>query len=140
MNCDFSEYTLPKEFRMFINYVKKLKYEDKPDYPNIYKLFERMRKEQHFSAPSKTSLWEWNKKFLTFSNVSGYNKLNSLFNKLYDGYPVPAFEEYIKKLVKISKMDGDKITSLKDIKDIGGDLKDEDGYCYDIKEDSEDDS
>lgn len=48
----------PNEFSMYLNYAKNLKFEDKPDYAYLRKLFEEVRKRSGFESDG---IYDWSK-------------------------------------------------------------------------------
>lgn len=102
MKINFEENTqIPKVFISFLNYCKGLQYEDTPDYNYIFKLFDSLKKKDY----EKDLIWEWNMKFLSASqNSKHYKKYQGVFNKLYDGYPIISFDEFLVKLRKMYKL------------------------------------
>lgn len=93
---------IPKEFISFLDHCKKIKYEEKPDYKNIIKLLNSAisnnSKGKEFDA--STHFWEWNNKML--SSLEDDEKMEveeEEFNKLFDGYPISSFSNYLKTLI-----------------------------------------
>lgn len=107
---DFLKYlNIPKELITFLNYAKSLEYEAKPNYEYLYSLLSKIslnyKIKNTFSKDkeNKGLLWEWNEKFL----ICHEKKINlthqiEVFQKLYSGYPIISFDEYIKQLSNIT--------------------------------------
>lgn len=100
---------IPKELISLLNYTKNLKYEEKPDYQFIYKLLEKMQSENSIDGYDyidyQRHVWEWNANFLSVlesKDPNNYKKQLAIYNKLYEGYPVSSFEDFIKKLSVIA--------------------------------------
>lgn len=91
---------IPLELINFLDYSKQLKYEEKPDYKSIYKLLNKLLNEKDNSETDFSKhMWEWNLSLLLALESSSENKIKSTaFNKLFDGYPIISFDEYLKKL------------------------------------------
>lgn len=99
--CDFkSEKNLPKELIIFLEYCKNLGYDEKPDYKYIYKLFNIMI--GNFADGDfeiNRYIWDWNLQMLAaHDNQHLYKSLSTSFKKLFEGYPVDSFDEYLKAL------------------------------------------
>lgn len=97
-----NEKKVPKELIVFLEYCKALKYEEKPDYKYIYKilnsvLFSNCLDGKDFDV--NKHVWEWNIKMLmALENSSEYKIKLEAFKKLFDGYPISSFDDYLKKL------------------------------------------
>lgn len=97
---------IPKELICFLEYSKALKYEEKPDYKYIYKLLNMLLYASCLDGKEfdiNKHIWEWNIKLLGCldSNLEYKGKYDS-FNKLFEGYPVSSFDDYLKKLNVLS--------------------------------------
>lgn len=84
-----------KEMTTLLNYVKNLKFEEKPDYSYIRSLLKAMMGNKAYDL-SKYE-WEWDKTFIEESKgLTKYVENMKNFEKLYEGYPVIKFKDYIK--------------------------------------------
>jgi serine/threonine protein kinase len=110
---------IPKEFCYILDYIRSLKFEEKPNYEFLLNLLQKI-KMSYIETPSLE--WDWNimflasKKLLNESSsnyldqettssesenaIVKYNKYKRYYEKLYDGYPVPTYDEYLKILEK----------------------------------------
>jgi serine/threonine protein kinase len=93
---------LPKEFGMFLNYTNELEFAEKPDYEYIRKLLITVKERMGYASSIPRALWEWNEMFLKArgSSLSQFSILKKKYEKLYEGYVVPTFEEYLTNLQK----------------------------------------
>ena len=95
---------LPSEFVTIVEYTKNLQFYDKPNYDYIRSLLRNVLNEYYTIVVKNSCQWEWEKTFLESvmdynqENYSQFNKTKKLYDKLYDGYPVCNFEEYLLKL------------------------------------------
>ena len=93
---------IPKEFGMFLTYTMELEFAEKPDYDYIRKLLSNVR--DRMSYPTNVRLWDWNEMFLRARekncSLVQYSGLKKKYEKLYEGYVVPPFEEYLNGLME----------------------------------------
>jgi len=101
---------LPAEFVTIVEHTKNLEFYDKPNYDYIRSLLGRIKNESNQRiSRNNVYLWEWENTFLESlmyynqENYTQFNKTKKLYDKLYDGYPVCNFEEYLLKLKKRSE-------------------------------------
>ena len=108
LKTDFSkDKRIPKEFLAFLEYCKDLRYEDKPDYKFICKLIQKIVNSYDDKGEYDQSkhIWEWNYKMLSaLESPSEYKTQNDAFNKLFDGYPISSFDNYLKKLTELTQL------------------------------------
>lgn len=120
-NIYYNNNPIPIQFIKFLEYVRKLKYEEKPDYNYIYKLLNSVTADNSVDGYDyfdyQKHIWEWNLNFLTAyegnNSLNCNDKLNrknkeyekenyklqySIYHKLYDGYPCCSFNDYLKRL------------------------------------------
>jgi hypothetical protein len=101
--------SLPIEFNTLLNYIRSIKFEEKPDYEYIYNLLIFTRSKYTNDCLE----WEWNIMFLSTKNPSNddklkdyekdfnnFNKFKKHYLKLYEGYPIPSYEEFLDVLEK----------------------------------------
>lgn len=94
---------IPKELIVLLNYCKGLAYFDTPDYEYIVKLMDSMR-----NPNEKRPLWEWNERFLSsLKNGKDQIHFQALYEKLYEGYPILPFPEFLEKLGELNKKSND---------------------------------
>lgn len=99
---------LPMEFFHIVDYVKNLQFEDKPNYDYIRRMLSRVKSDfnLNFNIHFPSYMWEWENNFLESvmyyndENFSQFNKIKKLYDKLYEGYPVCSYEEYLLNLKK----------------------------------------
>eukprot|EP00340_Litonotus_pictus_P008426 CAMPEP_0170523294 /NCGR_PEP_ID=MMETSP0209-20121228/8731_1 /TAXON_ID=665100 ORGANISM="Litonotus pictus, Strain P1" /NCGR_SAMPLE_ID=MMETSP0209 /ASSEMBLY_ACC=CAM_ASM_000301 /LENGTH=412 /DNA_ID=CAMNT_0010811313 /DNA_START=25 /DNA_END=1263 /DNA_ORIENTATION=- len=92
---------IPKELLLFLDFAKALKYEEKPDYKYIYKQLNQIiaANYEFNDFDIGKHIWEWNTKLLSaLENSNSYKAQIEPFNKLYEGYPISSFDEFLKKL------------------------------------------
>lgn len=99
---------IPNELMIFLEYTKSLKFNEKPDYSYIRSLFDKVKKN---NIPEKfdrsQNMWEWNTEFLSVKkdeskkNLASYTNSEKIYRKLYDGYPIPEFDDYLENLEKM---------------------------------------
>lgn len=92
---------IPIQLINFLDYTKQLKYEERPDYKLIYRqlnklLYESGDKEE---TDSSKHIWEWNFSLLqALESSTEFKTKSAQFAKLFDGYPISSFDDYLKKL------------------------------------------
>jgi serine/threonine protein kinase len=99
---------IPQELMVFLEYTKSLGFNEKPDYNYIESLFERIKKNNNPEKFDKNKLmWEWNVDFLTVKkdenkkDLAAYSHYEKIYRKLYDGYPIPEFDDFLENLEKM---------------------------------------
>jgi casein kinase 1 len=99
---------IPQELMVFLEYTKSLEFSEKPDYNYIKSLFERIKKNNNPEMFDKNKLmWEWNLEFLSTKkdlekkNLASYSHYEKIYRKLYEGYPIPEFDEFLENLEKM---------------------------------------
>lgn len=99
---------VPQELMVFLEYTKALEFSEKPDYNYIKSLFERIKKNNNPEMFDKNKLmWEWNLEFLSVKNdiekknLASYSHYEKIYRKLYEGYPIPEFDEFLENLETI---------------------------------------
>jgi casein kinase 1 len=99
---------IPKEFGDFFVYTKQLKFEEKPDYDYIVGLLNTLKEKYNFTNIPKYIKWDWNQLFFKARekncSLATYSMLKKKYEKLYEGYSIPSFEDYLSIIVSI-KMD-----------------------------------
>lgn len=94
-----NEKKIPKELISYLEYAKNMKYDEKPDYKYIYKLLNQVIIADDKDFDRSRHFWEWNYKLLSaLDSTSDYKQQMEAFNKLYEGYPITSFDDYLKKL------------------------------------------
>ena len=101
---------IPLELIEFLEYTKKLDFYEKPNYDYLVSLLIKIRNEK---VPNKIlnpdfMMWEWNEKFLKNKNELKEPNMfdlqsEKLFYKLYEGYPIQDFNEFLDCLEKIDQ-------------------------------------
>jgi serine/threonine protein kinase len=91
---------IPKEFGIFLNYTYELEFSEKPDYEYIRKLLTNVKERMGYPMKIHREFWDWNEMFLKARNCSltNYAILKKKYEKLYEGYVVPSFDEYLSNL------------------------------------------
>lgn len=88
---------LPQELVLISDYVKSLKFEEKPNYDLI---IDCLHKIAETYLKYLNNEWEWNVMFLSTKNITDtndplYQKYKQYYLRLYEGYPVPNYENFI---------------------------------------------
>jgi serine/threonine protein kinase len=98
---------IPKELISFLEYTKSLDFSEKPDYNYISSLFERIKKNNDPEKFDKSKLmWEWDLDFLSVKkdekkiNIASYSHYENIYRKLYEGYPIPEYDDFLEILEK----------------------------------------
>lgn len=106
LEYDFSlNKEIPKQLITLLNYSKSLEYEERPDYNLILNLINEVLTEatSDFIVPFdiKKHIWEWNSSFLNVKNSSStqeYQRQKNIYQRLYNGYPILKFDDFLEKL------------------------------------------
>lgn len=110
MQCVNKE-LIPQELMSFLEYTKSLEFAEKPDYNYIRSLFEKIKKKNGYDKFDRSrNMWEWNEEFLGVKknekndknfNLANFSHYEKVYRKLYDGYPIPEFDEFLEILEKM---------------------------------------
>jgi serine/threonine protein kinase len=99
---------IPKELLAFLDYTKSLEFDERPDYNYVQSLFERIKKNNNPEKFNKSKLmWEWDTDFLSVKtnedkkSLASYSHYENIYRKLYDGYPIPEFDDFLDILEKM---------------------------------------
>lgn len=98
---------IPKEFGDFFNYTKQLKFEEKPDYEFIIRLLNSVKERYNFTFNPKYIKWDWNEQLLKARekncSLANYSMLKKKYEKLYEGYAISSFEDYLTNISNIKQ-------------------------------------
>ena len=115
-DIDSSEYeTVPTLVKEFLKYSKILKYDEKPDYDYIRLLLNKVKLEYNITSIQGSKFnWEWHEYFMrAFNDPLNYKKYKGYYEKLYEGYPVIEFNEYLAILKeKMEANDSETLTPI----------------------------
>jgi serine/threonine protein kinase len=90
---------LPPEFAFLLTYTKNLKFDEKPDYNHMRYQISKMKTANNLTLNINDVNWEWDTLFIQArQNKKNYMVLKKQYEKLYDGYPLVNFEEYLNML------------------------------------------
>jgi serine/threonine protein kinase len=93
---------IPKELGMFLKYTCELEFDEKPDYDYIKKLFIAVRDRMGYPMRIERYAWDWNEMFLKARekgcSFAQYSILKKKYEKLFEGYVIPSFEDYLNKI------------------------------------------
>jgi serine/threonine protein kinase len=94
---------LPVQFTELLTYVKNIGFNEVPNYDHIRNLLNTVRVENSFCEDLSNHEWEWNSLFLKskqfkFKDEKIYNLFKKYYEKLYEGYPLPTYEEFLNYL------------------------------------------
>lgn len=102
---NFSDYKkIPTQFIKLLQYCRSLAYEEKPNYNFIYSLISQVMNEIHSDGfdyiDYQKHIWQWNQNFMNVNlkDIASYKNSSEAYYKLFDGYPICSFEDYLKKL------------------------------------------
>lgn len=105
---NFSDYkSIPSQFIKFLQYCRSLAYEEKPNYNYIYSIISQVMNgvcsDGFDYIDYQKHIWQWNQSFLNVNlkDVASYKSNSETYYKLFDGYPICSFEDYLKKLNSI---------------------------------------
>jgi serine/threonine protein kinase len=97
---------LPPQFTKLFEYVRNLKFEETPDYDYMRGILSSIKTVYNFNDDISNMEWEWDKMFLKSKQFLSkenhdekiYNHYKKHYEKLYEGYPAPSYEEYLENL------------------------------------------
>lgn len=90
---------LPPEMAFILNYTKNLKFDQTPDYEYMRNLLNKIKSNFNYPLNVSQIKWEWNVVFIQARlSKKNFMVLKKQYEKLYDGYPLINFEEYLKTL------------------------------------------
>jgi serine/threonine protein kinase len=94
---------LPVQFSELLSYVKNIGFEEVPNYDLMRNLLNTIRVENSICEDLCNHEWEWNSLFLKskqykLKDEKIYNLFKKYYEKLYEGYPLPPFEEFLNYL------------------------------------------
>lgn len=105
LEINFGEYKkIPSQFIKFLQYCRSLAYQEKPNYNFIYSLTSQVMNEACSDGfdliDYQKHIWQWNQSFMNVNlkDIAAYKIHSENYYKLFDGYPICSFEDYLKKL------------------------------------------
>jgi serine/threonine protein kinase len=129
---------IPKELINFLEYTISLEFSEKPDYKYIATLFDLVKKNNPNVFDKSKLMWEWDYEFLSLKkdqnkkNIASYSHYENIYRKLYEGYPIPEFEDFLEILEKneISRNVIYENSDIKKISNINNVSIEENGFNY----------
>ena len=91
------------QFNELLTYVKNLKFDEIPNYDHIRHTLQIVKNEYCFSDDYLNLEWEWNAMFLKsrqykFKDEKIFNHFKKYYEKLYEGYPFPPYDDFLNYL------------------------------------------